>query len=81
MKLIVAAGPFFSESSPHGKSLKSLIQKTIEMESKLVILFGPIFESDFITQLNKTSLESVQKYCDEILDAILKPLLRFIFII
>lgn len=77
MNLIVAAGPFFSESSPHGKSLKSLVQKTIELEAKLLILLGPIFETDFGTQLNKTLFESLHKYFDEMLEAIMKPLFRF----
>lgn len=78
--MLVAAGPFFSELSQHGKSLKSFIQKAIEIESKLVILLGPIFESDFGIQLfNKSSTECFQKYYDEILDSILKPLLRFVY--
>jgi len=81
MNVIIAAGPFFSELSPHGNSLKSLIQKAIEFESKLVLLFGPIFESDFGTQLNIISLDSLQKYYDEILESVLKPLLRFVVIL
>lgn len=76
LNVLVAAGPFFNELSPHGKSLKSLIQKAIEIESKLVVLLGPIFESDFGIQLfNKSSTECIEKCYDEILEAILKPLL------
>lgn len=75
---MVAAGPFFCESSPHGNSLKSLIQKTIELNAKLLILLGPIFDGDFGTELNKTSSESLQKCYDDVLEAILKPLFRFV---
>jgi len=75
---MVAAGPFFSETSPHGKLLKSLVQKTIELEAQLLILFGPIFDADFGTQLNKTTSENVQKCYDEVLEATLKPLFRFV---
>lgn len=78
MNLIVAAGPFFSELSPHGNSLKSLIKKTIEIEAKLLILFGPIFESDFGTQLNNKTSENFQKCYDDILESILKPLFRLL---
>lgn len=78
VNLMVAAGPFFNESSPHGKSLKSLIQKTIELEANILILFGPIFDADFGSQLNKTSSESLQKCNDDVLEAILKPLFRFV---
>ncbi|KAL4135781.1 hypothetical protein QTP88_007369 [Uroleucon formosanum] len=74
LNVMVAAGPFFSELSPHGKFLKSLVQKTIELEAQLLILFGPIFDADFGTQLNKTTSEDVQKCYDEVLEAILKPL-------
>lgn len=74
---MVAAGPFFSESSPHGKLLKSLIQKTIELEAQVLILFGPIFDADFGTQLNKTTSDNVQTCYDEVLESILKPLFRF----
>uniref|UniRef100_A0A2S2QQJ4 DNA polymerase alpha subunit B n=1 Tax=Sipha flava TaxID=143950 RepID=A0A2S2QQJ4_9HEMI len=74
INLMVAAGPFFCESSPHGNSLKSLIQKTIELDAKLLILLGPIFDADFGTQLNKTSSDSLQKCYDDVLEAILKPL-------
>jgi len=75
---MVAAGPFFSELSPHGKLLKSLVQKTIDLEAQLLILFGPIFDADFGVQLNKTTSEDVQKCYDEVLEAILKPLFRFV---
>lgn len=78
MNLMVAAGPFFSDLFPHGKSLKSFLQKAIEIEAKLLILLGPIFESDFGTQLNKTSTENFQKCFDDILEAILKPLFRLL---
>lgn len=75
---MVAAGPFFSELSPHGKLLKSLVQKTIELEAQVLILFGPIFDADFGTQLNKRTSEDVQKCYDEVLEATLKPLFRFV---
>ncbi|VVC41300.1 DNA polymerase alpha/epsilon, subunit B [Cinara cedri] len=70
MNIIVAAGPFFSESSPQGKSLKSLIEKTINLKAKLLVLLGPIFETDFVTQLNKSSSETY----DELLEFIIQPL-------
>lgn len=76
MKVIVAAGPFFSELSPHGKLLKSLIQKAIEFDTKLLILLGPIFEADFGMNLNISSTESLQKCYDDVLESILKPLFR-----
>lgn len=75
---MVAAGPFFSESSPHGKSLKLLIQKAIDSKAKLLLLLGPIFDTDFGTHLNKSSTESLQKCYDEILESILTPLFRFV---
>lgn len=78
MNLIVAAGPFFSESSPHGTSLKSLVQETIKLEASFLVLLGPIFEGDFGTQLNKTSSENLQKCYDDVLEAILQPLFRFV---
>lgn len=78
INLMIAAGPFFSESSPHGKSLKSLIQKTIDSKAKLLILLGPIFDSDFGINLNKSSTDSLQKYYDDILEPILTPLFRFV---
>lgn len=78
MNLIVAAGPFFSESSSHGKLLKSLVQKTIGLEAKLLILLGPLFETDYGIQLNKAMFVSLQKYFDEMLEAIMKPLFRFV---
>lgn len=78
--MMVAAGPFFSESSPHGTSLKVLIKKTIELEAKLLILFGPIFEADFGTQLNKTSSDNLQKCYDDVLEAVLKPLFWFVIL-
>lgn len=81
MNLLVAAGPFFSKSFPHGQPLKSLIQKTIELQAKLLVLLGPIFESDFGMQLNNTSSENFQKCYDDILEAILNPLFRFVFIL
>lgn len=76
--MMVAAGPFFSESSPHGKSLKSLIEKTIELEAKILVLLGPIFETDFVMQLNKVSAESIDNCYDEVLEAIIKPLFKFV---
>lgn len=78
INLMIAAGPFFSESSPHGKSLKSLIQKTIDSKAKLLILLGPIFDTDFGIHLNKSSTDSLQKYYDDILEPILTPLFRFV---
>lgn len=79
MNLVVAAGPFFSESSPHGTSLKSLIQETIKLEASLLILLGPIFEVDFVLQPNETSTDSFQKCYDDVLETILKPLFRFVW--
>lgn len=78
LNLMVAAGPFFSELSPHGQSLKSIIKNAIETEAKLLILLGPIFESEFGTHLNKTSTEDFQLCIDNILEAILKPLFRLL---
>lgn len=78
INLMVAAGPFFSESSPHGQSLKSLIQKTIELEANILILLGPIFEADFGLQLNKTSSDGLQRCYDDVLKAVLNPLFRFV---
>lgn len=78
--MIVAAGPFFSETSPHGQFLKSLIQKTIEFEAKLLILLGPIFETDFGTQLNNASTENIQNCYDDVLESILKSMFRFVFL-
>lgn len=76
--MIVAAGPFFSESSPHGRSLKLLIEKTIELKAKLLVLLGPIFETDFGSQLNKASSGSFQNCYDEVLEAIIQPLFMFV---
>lgn len=80
MNLLVAAGPFFSKLFPHGQPLKSLIQKTIELQAKLLVLLGPIFEADFGIQLNNTSTENFQKCYDDILEAIFNPLFRFVVI-
>lgn len=78
--MIVAAGPFFSESSPHGTFLKSLVQKAIECRVAALILLGPLFETDFGTQLNKAGSDSLQKCYDDVLEAILSPLFRFVMI-
>ncbi|CAH1732885.1 unnamed protein product [Aphis gossypii] len=74
LKLMVAAGPFFTESSPHGKLLKSLVQKTVDLEAQLLILLGPMFDADFLVQLNKRTSEDIQQCYDEVLDSVLKPL-------
>ncbi|XP_050529813.1 DNA polymerase alpha subunit B [Daktulosphaira vitifoliae] len=74
LNMIIAAGPFFSESSPHGTFLKSLVQKAIEFRVAVLILLGPLFETDFGIQLNKAGSDSLQKCYDDILEAILSPL-------
>lgn len=79
--MIVAAGPFFTDLCPHGQSLKLLIEKTIEFEAKLLVLFGPIFENDFGVQLNKGSSENFQSCYDDMIDAIIKPLLKLVTIL
>ncbi|XP_026817937.1 DNA polymerase alpha subunit B [Rhopalosiphum maidis] len=74
LNLMAAAGPFFTELSPHGKLLKSLIQKSVDMDVQLLILLGPIFDGDFGMQLNRRTSEDIQQCYDEVLEATLKPL-------
>jgi len=73
---MAAAGPFFTELSPHGKLLKSLIQKSVDVDVQLLILLGPIFDGDFGMQLNKRTSEDIQQCYDEVLEATLKPLFK-----
>ncbi|XP_050425500.1 DNA polymerase alpha subunit B-like isoform X7 [Adelges cooleyi] len=74
LNMMIAAGPFFSESSPHGVFLKNFIQKAIESRASVVVLLGPLFESDFGAQLNKATSDGLQKCYDDIMEAILSPL-------
>jgi len=78
LKLMVAAGPFFTESSPHGKLLKSFIQKTADLDAQLLILLGPMFDADFGVLLNRRTSESIQQCYDEVLDSVLKPLFKYV---